>query len=336
MTRSRDWWAAGGLAARAALALLEDLGEVGDLAGRRSFDLRGRAEVEQLHGGVYRDAALLACGLGPHLQRVLHLAQPALVIHPDVRRERLHLRLLEEPLQLLPGFGARRSALAGSAAGGQQDAGQQRDRRRAESGVTTHIPLLLVGIGSMGAIEGRHGPRSRILPLSALVRRKPLKRGIHRHFATPEPLRSTVHRWPRTGYSAGGSVAHRLRGKASEGSRDLGQGEGLGERAETVGRHRPSRMPDLHGTCAPAGVRDIARRLGPDSRTLRRWVAGHLVPEPRSGTAADGKRLRGQLVQVAPVTLWTPPAAAAGQLIPRRGVTPQLAGECPRGPDRPS
>src|SRR6266542_2628835 len=60
MTRSRDWWAAGGLAARAALALLEDLGEVGDLAGRRSFDLRGRAEVEQLHGGALQEGGRLA------------------------------------------------------------------------------------------------------------------------------------------------------------------------------------------------------------------------------------------------------------------------------------
>lgn len=40
-------------------------------------------------------------------------------------------------------------------------------------------------------------------------------------------------------------------------------------------------MPDLHVTCTPVGVRDLACRLGVDARTVRRWLAGHLLPEPR-------------------------------------------------------
>jgi hypothetical protein len=40
-------------------------------------------------------------------------------------------------------------------------------------------------------------------------------------------------------------------------------------------------MLDIHATCTPAGVREVARRLGVDSRTVRRWLARHLLPEPR-------------------------------------------------------
>ncbi len=40
-------------------------------------------------------------------------------------------------------------------------------------------------------------------------------------------------------------------------------------------------MPDLQATCTPAGVRDLARRLGVDNRTALRWLAAHLVPKPR-------------------------------------------------------
>ncbi len=40
-------------------------------------------------------------------------------------------------------------------------------------------------------------------------------------------------------------------------------------------------MADLHATCTPAGVGDLARRLGVHSSTVRRWLAGHLLPEPR-------------------------------------------------------
>jgi hypothetical protein len=40
-------------------------------------------------------------------------------------------------------------------------------------------------------------------------------------------------------------------------------------------------MADLHATCTPIGIGDLARRLDVHSSTVRRWLAGHLLPEPR-------------------------------------------------------
>jgi MerR HTH family regulatory protein len=40
-------------------------------------------------------------------------------------------------------------------------------------------------------------------------------------------------------------------------------------------------MPDVHATCTPTGVGDLARRLGVHTSTVRRWLSGHVLPEPR-------------------------------------------------------
>jgi hypothetical protein len=40
-------------------------------------------------------------------------------------------------------------------------------------------------------------------------------------------------------------------------------------------------MPDLHVTCTPVGIRDLAGRLDVHTRTASRWLSDHRLPEPR-------------------------------------------------------
>jgi hypothetical protein len=47
-------------------------------------------------------------------------------------------------------------------------------------------------------------------------------------------------------------------------------------------------MADLDPKCMPVGVRDIARRLAVDVPTAGRWLAGHLLPEPRGPDQTSG------------------------------------------------
>jgi hypothetical protein len=40
-------------------------------------------------------------------------------------------------------------------------------------------------------------------------------------------------------------------------------------------------MGDRHATSTPTGIGDLARRLDIYPSTVRRWLAAHLLPEPR-------------------------------------------------------